>query len=336
MTRKKRSGIYKITNTVNDKFYIGRSSDLVERKCRHFCHLRKGTHHNKHLQRAFNKYGQDSFIFEVLEYTENIVEKEQEYFDKLNCGNHKICYNLRDIADKVQQDDTRYRCPVSQFDLHGNYINSYNSIKQAAVEANINNSSMIIRVLNGKRKSSGGFLWQRGLDTIFNGTLPQIQNILKHPCLCSRKPKKEKFIVIRKSEKVNIFDLFGRLVYASMTKKDTAVIVGYKKPVEKKHIQSTSNHVHGYFIRPDYYTEDLMRNNIHLLNKINKNIKYTNIIQKTLDGEYINIFSSIKEIQNFFGNPDMRHLYDVLNGNRKSAYGYKWEQSTKTEDINFE
>jgi group I intron endonuclease len=82
------SGIYKITNTVNGNFYIGSSSNIRKRKEKHFRYLRKGGHENKHLQNAFNKYGEEAFIFEVIKLVEQsqLLQEEQillnEHFGK--------------------------------------------------------------------------------------------------------------------------------------------------------------------------------------------------------------------------------------------------------------
>lgn len=50
-------GIYKITNLINNKFYIGSSSDLKKRLYEHRRELNLGVQANKHLQSAWNKYG---------------------------------------------------------------------------------------------------------------------------------------------------------------------------------------------------------------------------------------------------------------------------------------
>lgn len=60
-------GIYKIINVINDKFYVGSAVDLKRRKTRHFSELRKGKHNNRHLQAAWNHYGDQAFIFVVVE-----------------------------------------------------------------------------------------------------------------------------------------------------------------------------------------------------------------------------------------------------------------------------
>lgn len=59
--------IYRIVCFATGKVYIGRTKNPRKRQNDHFSYLRKGKHPNTHLQRAFNKYGEGSFYFEVLE-----------------------------------------------------------------------------------------------------------------------------------------------------------------------------------------------------------------------------------------------------------------------------
>jgi group I intron endonuclease len=55
--------IYNIVNRLNGKFYIGSTENLRRRISRHLLLLRKGTHHSRYLQNAWNKYGEDNFEF---------------------------------------------------------------------------------------------------------------------------------------------------------------------------------------------------------------------------------------------------------------------------------
>ncbi len=82
---KKDYGIYKITNLINGKAYIGSSSFSIYQRLQ--CHkkrLRTGKHPNKHLQSAWNLYGEDLFSFEVLEIIldkQEVLSREQYYLD---------------------------------------------------------------------------------------------------------------------------------------------------------------------------------------------------------------------------------------------------------------
>jgi len=60
------SVVYQIKCSQNPKSYIGVSFNFTQRKMEHLRRLKRNAHHNKPLQMAFNKYGQDSFDFVVL------------------------------------------------------------------------------------------------------------------------------------------------------------------------------------------------------------------------------------------------------------------------------
>ena len=59
-------GIYKITNTKNNKVYIGQSTNLKKRLNDHKSSLIRGQHRNYFLQNSVNKYGIENFKFEIL------------------------------------------------------------------------------------------------------------------------------------------------------------------------------------------------------------------------------------------------------------------------------
>jgi len=81
------SGIYQIENQINGKRYIGSAVNLRQRWAVHLSTLRCEQHRNKHLQRAFNKYGELVFTFSILEQikdSKQLIPHEQYYLDTLN------------------------------------------------------------------------------------------------------------------------------------------------------------------------------------------------------------------------------------------------------------
>ena len=67
MLEKMICGIYKITNELNGKCYIGQSIDIYTRWRSHRSKYVQQHYHNKALYRAFAKYGIDNFRFEIIE-----------------------------------------------------------------------------------------------------------------------------------------------------------------------------------------------------------------------------------------------------------------------------
>mgnify|MGYP003653975226 CR=1 FL=1 len=99
-------GIYKITNKQNKKFYIGSSVNIETRWYAHKSYLRRNIHSNSHLQNAWNKYGEDNFIFSILIETEkeSLLDKEQEFIDETKCCDKNIGYNKALIAGSPMKD----------------------------------------------------------------------------------------------------------------------------------------------------------------------------------------------------------------------------------------
>lgn len=97
----KKMGIYVILNLQNGKFYLGSSNHLKKRRREHFWALRANKHDNPYLQRAFNKYGEDNFIFKVIRYVDrerDLRDIEQVYLDEYNACDRKVGYNINCYA----------------------------------------------------------------------------------------------------------------------------------------------------------------------------------------------------------------------------------------------
>jgi len=98
-------GCYKITNRINGKFYVGSSSDIHERWKGHINNLNHPNpkkHHNKYLQAAWNKYGEDAFDFEILAICPEHMARdvEQGYLDEIfsHPKPQSISYNMSENA----------------------------------------------------------------------------------------------------------------------------------------------------------------------------------------------------------------------------------------------
>lgn len=160
MPYKKITGIYKITNSVNGKLYIGSAISI---KSRFTCHkrlLQNNKHFNNHLQTSWNKYGEENFKFEILEIiTSDLLQEKEEYYIKFfNSSNRFFGYNKRiNCATNLgikHSEETKKKLSIShlghkrskeaqikisnsqykkvcQIDQNGKYIKTFDSMKQA-------------------------------------------------------------------------------------------------------------------------------------------------------------------------------------------------------------
>lgn len=72
------SGIYQIINSKNNKSYVGSSKSIYNRIYHHKIALQHNKHGNTHLQRSWNKYGEENFNYKVLELIENPTKERLE------------------------------------------------------------------------------------------------------------------------------------------------------------------------------------------------------------------------------------------------------------------
>lgn len=120
-----KSGIYYIENQINNKKYIGQSNNIKDRWRRHISELNKNKHHNDYLQKSWNKYGENNFVFEIIEYCsiENLDDREQYWINFYNTMDRDFGYNLKtggQNGGSVMSDETKEKMSIS-------VKNSYNN-----------------------------------------------------------------------------------------------------------------------------------------------------------------------------------------------------------------
>ena len=95
--------IYKITNNVNDKVYIGQTiKTLQQRWSHHLCLAKQGS--TLYFHKAICKYGKDSFKTEQISLTENkdAANAVECFFIKhFNAMDNRYGYNLTEGGDGV-------------------------------------------------------------------------------------------------------------------------------------------------------------------------------------------------------------------------------------------
>lgn len=133
-------GIYKIYSKKEpEKFYIGNSLSIAIRRNKHFSLLKKGIHHSKYLQNYYNKYGENSLCFEIIEKynfpidyevslkKDYLESAEQHYINTLNPS-----FNMRKIVGhlnpRVVTEEEKIR--TSNRHKNNSYCKGYKFTKQ--------------------------------------------------------------------------------------------------------------------------------------------------------------------------------------------------------------
>ena len=94
--------IYKITNKINNKIYIGQvyNKTIQDRFKRH---INEASEKSKsYIGRAIYKYGKENFICELIDTASSLKElneKEKYWISYYNSTNHNIGYNLTPGGD---------------------------------------------------------------------------------------------------------------------------------------------------------------------------------------------------------------------------------------------
>lgn len=202
------SGIYKIENLVNHKIYIGQSKHVRERWTEHKKELRRGTHKNIYLQRAWNKYGEKMFKHEVLEKCpeEVLDERECYYINLFNTFDSDKGYNLTSGGGRRKQYSISTREKLRINATGSNNPNSkkviclessqiYESINIASKECNTDPAT-IYRCCTKQTHTAGGYHWMYFID-YQNVTEEEISNIL------SLESKTKKVIYLNTNEVFN-------------------------------------------------------------------------------------------------------------------------------------
>lgn len=116
-------GVYKITNTITNDFYIGSSNNVKHRWAYHKCQSSWNKQPNNPLYQNIQKYGLDKFIFEILAEVEAdfLKETEQHFIEAL-----KPTYNSYNAKGLDIERRKKYNKEYEKSDKRKKYKEEYN------------------------------------------------------------------------------------------------------------------------------------------------------------------------------------------------------------------
>ncbi len=311
---KKKYVIYKVTNKINGKLYIGKTYNFEKRKREHFYDIDNGTP----FHRALKKYGKENFEWEIIDTAETekeIIEKEIYWIKKLNTCIHSQNSNGYNITLGGNGGVSWNSRPVVQFDLNGKYVNDYLSCSHASCETGIGRHN-IGDCANKITKQSGGFQWRYKDECITNEIEPFHK---KESC--------------RKKQIIQL-DLKGNLisVFNSVTEASKKLNIG--RTTISSCLTGRISRASGY---QWIYKEDYDPNNNYRFRGVKEG---NGIVQLNDNFEVINHFRNCSEAARHLGEPVKvgRQIHSTLKSNKRCRgfYWLKYDDYIKTQYGNTE
>lgn len=293
--------VYKVTNTINGKVYVGITNQTF--KVRWYKHCSDSLRGSEFpLHNAIRKYGVDNFTIELLEICdtlEQLKEREKFWIIELQSKVDKNGYNLTDGGDgtfgRKLSEETRekirkkaigrtiseelksnmskrspFKKQVNMFDLEGNYIKTFDGLAVAARETKTH-ATNITKCCKGVYTQCGGYKWS------YTGEITKQEEV---------KP------VVTK---------------VTRTKRVTSEETKLKLSISNK----------------ENWTEEKRKQS-----SLN-NPKNHPILQYTLDGEFVKEYYNVSDAARSVGASTHTNIAKCARGVRKKACGFVWRYKTE-------
>ena len=107
--RKKDAGVFQVKNTANGKVLLGSSLNLEGPLNGHRFMLTIGRHRNEALQREWNEFGPEAFVFEILEVVRGSNDPDFNLDDELTLLEQIWLEKLQPFGERGYNTDSEIR-----------------------------------------------------------------------------------------------------------------------------------------------------------------------------------------------------------------------------------
>lgn len=163
--------VYSITNIKDNKVYIGISRQVIKRIGNHLYYLKHKEHKNyMYIHKAINAHGIDNFVFKILEVCideKSLKNKEVYWVDFYKSNIKGKGYNLTSGGElsipneetTLKKINSSIKVKVAQYNLKGELLNTFISVKEASRVLNISDSD--IHRCSKKNWSRNNFMFKK-------------------------------------------------------------------------------------------------------------------------------------------------------------------------------
>ena len=285
--------IYKATNKINGKSYVGQTCDFHSRVWQHQrCYEKEDCD----FHRAIKEFGFDNFSWEIIETCESedrACELEKYYIEKFNT--YRDGYNMTKGGKGAPYHNAR---AVVLLTLDGQYIKRYDSAMDAEIDG-FHNTDVLLNC-KGKRRQTKGYMFMFEDEYESNGAKTY------------RKPEPNGMRSIIQC------DMEGNFIQKFKSSQEAARITGTNRTTISGVLSNTYKSANGYIF---VYEEDFPIKDLSIYKKRKKGRKIAQVDAKS--GEIIRVFDRISEAGEYLG-VNYKAIHKVIDQERRTAYGYKW------------
>lgn len=285
--------IYKATNKINGKSYVGQTCDFHSRVWQHQrCYEKEDCD----FHRAIKEFGFDNFSWEIIETCESedrACELEKYYIEKFNT--YRDGYNMTKGGKGAPYHNAR---AVVLLTLDGQYIKRYDSAMDAEIDG-FHNADVLLNC-KGKRRQTKGYMFMFEDEYESNGAKTY------------RKPEPNGMRSIIQC------DMEGNFIQKFKSLQEAARITGTNRTTISGVLSNTYKSANGYIF---VYEEDFPIKDLSIYKKRKKGRKIAQVDAKS--GEIIRVFDRISEAGEYLG-VNYKAIHKVIDKEGRTAYGYKW------------